>query len=123
MIKKITLTEDHLKLIPMFFVQEFGDNQVGVTKEQLFSLGSHLLEDMAIILGLTDKAIPNTKNDAEGTAYDDETEKYMLELFDYISDNLFYIESLIHQFVCIGGLNVGTYKCKEEDLIWDFISN
>ncbi len=119
MLKKIVLTEDHIKLIPMFFIQEFNDNEIGVTREQLFSLGNHLLEDMAIILGLTDKAIPNTKNDADGTAYDDETEQYMLDIFNYISENLFYIESLIHQTVCFGGLTPGTYKCKIEDLIWE----
>lgn len=119
MLKKITLTEDHLKLIPMFFIQEFNDEEVGITKNQIFSLGSHLLEDMAIILGLTDKMIPNTKNDAEGAAFEDETEQYMLSLFEYISENLFYIESLIHQFVCRGGISAGTYKCKEEELIWE----
>ena len=118
MVKKITLTEDHLKLIPMFFIQEFDDNIVGVTREQMFSLGSHLLEDMAHILGLMDKAIPNTKNDPQGAAFYSETEKYMLGIFDYINENLFYIESIIHQFVCVGGIGVGTYKCKEEDLIW-----
>lgn len=121
MLRKLVLTEEHLKLIPMFFIQEFNDNEIGITKEQLFNLGSHLLEDMAFILGLTDKAIPNTKNDADGMAFDDETEKHMIELFEYVKENLFYIESLIHQFACRGGITVGTYKCKEEELIWEKI--
>lgn len=119
MIKKITLTEDHLKLIPMLYVQEFNDNEVGISNEQLFSLGNHLLEDMALILNLTDKSIPNTKYDADGMAFENEAEQYMLDLFNYLTENLFYIESLIHQFVCNGGLTVGTYKCKVEELIWE----
>lgn len=119
---KITLTEDHIKLIPFFFVQEFGDNEVGVTKEQLFNIGSHLLEDMAMILGLNEKAINNTAYDAEGRAYDDETEKYMLGLYNYIVENLYYIELIIHQFVIKGGISPGTYKALDNELFWEKIS-
>ena len=117
MVKKITLTEDHIKLIPFFFVQEFGDNEIGVTKEQLFNLGSHLLEDMAMILGLSDKAINNTSYDADGRAFDDETEKYMLDLYNYIVDNLYYIELIIHQFVIKGGITAGMYKDLDNELL------
>lgn len=122
MVKKITLTEDHIKLIPFFFVQEFGDNEIGVTKEQLFNLGSHLLEDMAMILGLSDKAIKNTTYDADGRAFDDETEQYMLELYNYIVDNLYYIELIIHQFAVKGGVTVGTYKALDNELFWEKVS-
>ena len=121
MIKKITLTEDHLKLIPFFFIQEFDDNEVGVTKEQMFSLGSHLLEDMAMILGLMDKSIENTSESSYGRAFDDETEKYLLELHKYIVDNLLYIETIIHQFVIQGGITPGTYKSLDNVLIWEKI--
>lgn len=122
MVKKITLTEDHIKLIPFFFIQEFGDNEIGVTKEQLFNIGSHLLEDMATILGLTDKAIPNTNYDADGRAFDDKTEKYMLDLYNYIVDNLYYIELIIHQFVIKGGITAGTYKALDNELFWEKVS-
>lgn len=122
MVKKITLTEDHIKLIPFFFIQEFGDNEIGVTKEQLFNLGSHLLEDMAMILGLSDKAINNTSYDADGRAFDDETEKYMLDLYNYIVDNLYYIELIIHQFVIKGGITAGTYKALDNELFWEKVS-
>ena len=122
MVKKITLTEDHIKLIPFFFVQEFGDNEIGVTKEQLFNIGSHLLEDMAMILGLSDKAINNTSYDADGRAFDDETEKYMLDLYNYIVDNLYYIELIIHQFAIKGGITTGTYKALDNELFWEKVS-
>lgn len=122
MVVKITLTENHLKLIPFFFIQEFNDNEIGVTKEQMFNLGSHLLEDMAMILGLNDKAIDNTNDDADGRAFDDDTEKYMLDLYNYIVENLYYIELLIHQFAIKGGLTAGTYKALDNELFWEKIA-
>lgn len=118
MIKRLTLTKDHLKLIPFFYIQEIEDDEVTISKEQMFNLGSHLLEDMAIILGLTDKAIPNTSENENGRAFDDETEKYMLSLYEDITNNLHDIETLIHQFVGRGGLEEGTYKALDNELIW-----
>lgn len=119
MIVRLTLTEDHLKLIPFFFLQEIGDTEVSVDSKHLFLLGSHLLEDMAAILGLQDKVITASKNDIDGAAYVDEAEEYMLELYQYIKDNLYYIETLIHQFIVKGGLTVGTYKAFDNELIWE----
>ena len=78
MVIQLQLTKNHLKLIPFFFIQELDDDKIGVDKNIMFNMGSHLLEDMAIILGLEDKAIKNSQFDAEGRAFDDETEKYML---------------------------------------------
>ena len=43
----------------------------------------------------------------------------ILELCQYIKDNLFYIESLIHFFAFKGGVVPGTYKCKDNDMIWE----
>ena len=121
MVVKLNLTKDHLKLIPFFFVQEFENETVGVDTNIMLNMGSHLLEDMAIILGLESKALKNTQNDAEGRAFDDETEKYMLSLFEYIQENFYYIETLIHQFVVKGGLSEGTYKALDNELIWEKI--
>ena len=59
----------------------------GIDKNLMFNMGSHLLEDMAIILGLEDKAIKNTQFDAEGRAFDEKTEKYMLSLYDFFNEN------------------------------------
>lgn len=116
--KKIKLTEDLLKLITFFYIKEENDNQIIIDKNQLFNVGSHLLEDMAFILNKTDKAIKNSENHPDGRAFDDETEKYLLSLFDYLSENLYEIETLIHQFIFKGGLTVGTYACSKKDFIW-----
>jgi hypothetical protein len=118
MIKEITLTEDMLKLIPFFYVQEFDDTKVGVDSDILFNLGSHLIEDMATILGKLDHAIENTAEDADGRAFDEETTNYLEGIFQYFVTNLTYIESLVHQYACMGGLKPTTYKCSANELIW-----
>jgi len=119
MIKKLELTKEHIKLIPFFFLQEEGDNKIYVDRTNLYNIGSHLLEDMALILGYSDSAIKGTEENENGRAFPDDIEKHMLELHKYIVDNLYYIESLIHQFVINGGITEGTYKCKDNELIWE----
>ena len=118
MIIELDLKKEHIKLIPFFFTQEINDDVVGVDRMHLLCLGSSLLEDMAMILGLNDKAIANTQDDAEGRAYDSETEKFMLDIYDYISKNMYYIETLIHQFVVKGGIVEGKYRAYANELLW-----
>lgn len=119
MIKRLTLTNEHLKLIPFILLNEDGDYNVVIDKEHFFCLGSQLYEDMSAILGLRHKAIPKTENDAEGMAFDEETEKYMFDLYSYLKDNLYEIETLIHQFVVKGGISEGTYRCLDNEMIWE----
>jgi transcription termination factor NusB len=119
MIKRIEVTEDLLKLIPIIFVQEEGDDKVIVDKKHTFAIGLHLMEDMAMALGIYDRAIKGTEDDPEGYAFNEEDTEYMLKLHRYVVDNIFYIESLIHQYVTKGGLEVGTYKAKDNELIWE----
>lgn len=120
MVKRLTLTNDHLKLIPFFYINSNNGNDVNINTEYgLFNLNNRLIEDMCMILGYQDKAIPNTENDADGRAFDDETTKYMIDVFEYVEENLADIETLIHQFVVKGGLTEGTYKCLDSDMIWE----
>lgn len=119
MVKKITLNEEHLKLIPFIFIQEDGDYNVLIDNKHMFCLGSQLFQDMSIILGLRDKMIPKTENDADGMAFDEETEKHMLELYSYLKEHMYDIETLIHQFVVKGGISVGTYICQDNEMIWE----
>ena len=108
-----------MKLIPFIFIQEDGDYNVLIDNEHMFCLGSQLFQDMSIILGLRDKMIPKTENDADGMAFDEETEKHMLELYSYLKEHMYDIETLIHQFVVKGGLSVGTYICQDNEMIWE----
>ena len=115
---ELNLTEDMLKLISMLRIED-GDEDDSVTILSEYSIGSHLLEDMAIILGITDKALPNTKEDPDGMAFDDETESYLLRTHEYIKENIKYIEALIHQYVCNGKiLHPGKYVALDKDLIF-----
>ena len=121
MIKRITLNEDHIKLLSLIRFEE-GDsgmlnNTVYIDKVNPYYL-SGMLEDIALTLGYMDKAIPGTEEDAEGAAFPDEIEEYMLSVHHYIIDNLVDIESLIHQFVFNGGLKPGTYKSIDTENIW-----
>ena len=74
----LDLTEDMLKLISMLRIED-GDEDDTVTILSEYNIGSHLLEDMATILDIRDKAIPNSENDADGMAFDKETEEYLLK--------------------------------------------
>ena len=118
MIVRIKLTKEHLKLIPFFYEQEEGDNKIVFDKTHLYNIGSHLLEDLAMIIGYNDSAIKGTEEDADGKAFPDDIESHLLEVHNYIVDNFFYIESLIHYYVTIGGLTEGEYKCKDNELVW-----
>ena len=123
MIKRIEVTEDLLKVIPIIFVQQkigktSDEKTIYIDTTHVFSVGMHLLEDMAMALGIYDRAIKGTEDDPEGKAFNEEDTNYMLSLHKYVVDNLYYIETLIHQFVVKGGLEVGEYYCKDNELIW-----
>jgi len=118
MIIRLNITEDILKLIPVIMIDVEGDDLITVNRKHLF-IGSHLLEDMSMALGIFDRAIKGTEDDPDGRAFNDEDTEYMLGLHKYIVDNLYYIETLIHQYVTKGGIEVGVYKAKDNDLIWE----
>ena len=119
MIKRIEVTEDLLSVIPIIFLQTKGDNEIFIDKTHVFSVGMHLLEDMAMALNIYDRAIKGTEDDPEGKAFPKEDTERMLALHKYVVDNLYYIESLIHQYAVKGGLTVGTYKAKDNELLWE----
>lgn len=119
MILHLNLTEDHLKLVRFLNIEDKNENYLEINKKTMLTLQSHILDDVAMILGLRDKAIKNTEEDADGAAYPDDVEKYMLDTYQYVSDNLYLIETLLHQKV-MEGIKVGHYKAKDSDLIWEF---
>ena len=124
MIKRIEVTDDLLAVIPIIFLQEkfngaSDEKTVFIDTSHIFSVGMHLLEDMAMALNIYDRAIKGTEDDPEGKAFPEEDTERMLSLHKYVTDNIFYIESLIHQYVTKGGLTKGVYKCKDNELIWE----
>ena len=117
MIKRLEITDNVIKLLPLLYAQSDGDDIVFYNKKWLFG-GTHLLEDVSFALGIQDRAIEGTEDDAEGRAFNEEDTKMMLDLCSYIGENLFYFESLIHQYCVKGGITTGVYKCKDNELIW-----
>ena len=59
-----------------------------------------------------------TEEDADGAAYPDDVEQYMLDTYKYVSDNLYLIETLLHQHV-MDGVKPTKYRCKDSDMIWE----
>ena len=112
MILHLDLTEDHLKLIRFLNVEDKDDDFLKINKKTMLTMQTHILDDVAMILGLRDKAIANTEEDADGAAYPDDVEKYMLDTYNYVSNNLFLIETLLHQMV-MEGVKPGSYKTKD----------
>lgn len=121
MILHLHLTEDHLKLVRFLNIEDNNDDYLSINKHVMLTLQSHILDDVATILGLRDKAIENTENDAEGSAYPDDVEKYMLDTYNYVSDNMFLIETLLHQNVTCG-IQEGHYKCKDNEMFWEKVN-
>ena len=122
MILHLNLTEDHLKLVRFLNIIDEDDDFLKIDKKVMLTMQSHLLDDVAMILGLRDKAIKNTEEDADGAAYPDDVEKYMLDTYNYVSDNLFLIEQLLHQKV-MEGVKPGHYKCRDNDMIWERVED
>jgi len=122
MIVHLHLTDDHLKLIKFIGFDESEDDVIKIDKRAMLSVRTHILDDVAMVLGLLDKAIPSTDEDPDGRAYPDEVEKHMLDTYNYVSENLYYIETLIHQR-CTEGTPAGHYKAKDNELIWEKVED
>lgn len=115
---KLELDSDMLKLISMLRI-ELDDNYEAVEILPEYSLGSHLMEDAAQILGLYDKKIKGTDDNECGASFPDDIENKISEIHEYISKNLKFIEILIHQ--CIGkgvALTPGIYEADSRDYIF-----
>lgn len=95
----------------------FGDNHFGVDTYQLYG-GTYLYEQMALILGKSDKVIPETLEDPMGPSYDDETMEHFIELDCFIRKHLTDIFEILLQY-CDEGIKTGvTYWCYDNEHIW-----
>ena len=68
MILNLCLTEDDLKLVRFFNIEDNDDNYLKINKNVMLTIQSHILDDVAMVLGLRDKAIKGTSDDALGSA-------------------------------------------------------
>ena len=82
MVIHLFLTEDDLKLISLFNIESDDDDYLKINKNVMLMNQTHILDDVALVLGLKDKVIRGTEEDALGGAYPDEVEKYMLDTYN-----------------------------------------
>lgn len=80
--------------------------------------GTFIFEQVALILGIHDRVIPESLEDVTGPKYPEEDTEHMKELISFIQDNLQNIEEILHQF-CTEGIKEGvTYWCFNYQHIW-----
>ena len=85
MIIHLELNEDHLKLIRMVRIADEKDECLEIPKEGYLTITSHLLDDVAMVLGLRDQVIKGTKKSVSDYLHKKkhtvkETEKMIAEL-------------------------------------------
>lgn len=116
---KIELNEDLIKLIQNFNFKQLKSACFGLDTYDLFG-GTYLYEQMANILGYSDKVIPETIENPLGALYEEEYQLKMEEYDTYILDNLVFIEEILHQFCNKGGIKPGIYTALDRNRIWDY---
>lgn len=128
--KKLNLTEDIVRCMSSFNIV-YGTNQddiknpyIGISNRKTLNFGgSNAIEDIALALGRVDEHIPGTEIDPDGMLFTEETTKYFCEVYEFIEENLYDLECLIHQFACKGGITPGVYQNDGTDSnIWEKIS-
>ena len=125
-IKKINLTDDHLKLISHIKFEQFSfGNEAaikrygwGIDQWGLFG-GTYVMEDVARIIGKFDQYIKGTEENANGRQFPPELEDYMWSLYMDIVADMELIMDLVLYYSNKGGLSVGTYKCNTNTMVWE----
>lgn len=117
-LKKLTVTDEHVKLLQAVKFEEFifdGDTRngrIGWGVDQYSPWGGNFpIEDIALILGHWDDALPGTANDYDGRKFPQELQNHLCDLYDDITENFRLYFSLLIYMSDKGGLVPGVYKC------------
>lgn len=113
---RLTLTEEHIALIRNFRFKKINEKVSGIDTYDLYG-GTNLYEDMAMILGKLDLAIPNTETDVFGRQFPSELVEHFRQLDEFILENLYNIENIVHQFID-EGIKPGVYEAIDYEQIW-----
>ena len=124
-LKKVTLTEEHIKLLQAIKFETFvfdGDSRngrFGYGIDQYAPWGGNFpIEEIALILGHFKDAIPGTENDWDGRKFPEELDNKFHDLYDYVTENMELLFSLLIYYTDKGGLTPGTYKCNPRIKEW-----
>lgn len=127
--KEITLTDEHIKLLKHIKFETFvfdgntRNGRIGWGIDQYGPWGgSFPIEDIALILGYFDKAIPGSENEIQGRYFPEDLQTKFLDLYEDITRNMEYMFSLLIYFTDKGGLTPGTYRCNPRIKDWEKIS-
>ena len=138
MVVELKITKDLLKVLPLINIQHFeteyhrknvdsnGKEVNEIAIQQVLQIdtrnlliGNDAIEDIAFALDIA----PRCQADFNGVRSYDKAVYDKLEcLFDYIKDNLYYIESLIHQ-KCCEGIKEGVYRARDNEMIWEYVQD
>ena len=123
--KTLTITEDHIKLLSAIDFECFmfdGDSRngrIGWGVDQYAPWGGNYpIEDIALILGHLQDAIPGSENDIQGRQFPKELDDHFHDLYDDITENFEYMFSLLIYMSDKGGLTPGVYKCNKRLKDW-----
>lgn len=119
---EITITDDMLKVIPTFRIfkdkleatEEFLPSTIVTLNSAQLLLGNNIIDNLAWALGIHSEG----KVTELGLSFDKETTQRLTSLYDYLSENLYEIEVLLHQYACNGGITAGTYVANDTDMIF-----
>lgn len=123
--KKINITEDHIKLLQAIKFEEFifdGDSRngrIGWGIDQYAPWGGNYpIEEISLILGHFEDAIPGTETDVDGRKFPEELHNHFIDLYEDITENMKFMFSLLIFYSDKGGLKPGTYKCNPRIMEW-----
>lgn len=125
--KTLKVTEDHITLLQAIKFESFvfdGDSRngrIGWGIDQYAPWGGNYpIEDIALVLGVLDKAIPGTEDDVDGRKFPVYLEDKLFRLYNDVTDNMEdYFSLLVSQAGC-GGLKPGYYKCNPRYRDWKY---
>lgn len=124
--KTITITEEHIKLLQAIKFEHFifdgnsRNGRFGWGIDQYAPWGGEYpIEDIALILGKLDMAIEGSEENWSGRYFPDDLQNHFIDLYEYITENMEYLFSLLIFYSDKGGLTPGTYKCNPRLKDWE----
>ena len=108
-----------MKLIKQFRINRFNDINVGFDTINPYG-GSYLMEELAKILGYWDKSIEGSETDfLYGRRFGIDNEQIMIDIHNYVVDNIEFIMSIIMQFIDTG-IKPGVYTSLDYYMNWEY---
>lgn len=119
MIIRLKLTDELISLISNFRFRKISDKHFGVDTYDLYG-GTNLWEDMALITGNFDQAIPGSETKPMGREFPEPIMEHLNELDLFIRENIENLENIVHQFSMKGGIKSGIYEAIDYEQIWEY---